>query len=119
MDNPTKYIGLIGGGLAIIVSSYKGVTFTHDTIQLIEEQGREIAKLDKDLEQVRGAFLVEQIKGEIKWLQRRMFRIEEVYGDDVRKASGLVYEEYKQSKIDMDNLQQELKSTQRTYKALR
>lgn len=119
MDNPTKFIGLIGGGIATLGAIYTLVTFTHDKIQKVDELEHRIERQAEDIKDGRGNVLLLGIKEDIRWTQHRMFRIQEVYGDDLTHAPSLVREEFKQDKIDLDNLQQEQRATQRAYKALR
>lgn len=119
METPTKLLGLIGGGLVTLGTVYTIVTFTHDKIQQVDEQGVDIGAIKEEIKQVRGNVVIDEIKAEMRWLQRRVFRIEEIYGDDMKTAPAVVREEYKQNKVELEALQQELKTTQRVYKSLR
>lgn len=119
MEAPTKLLTLVAGGIMSAGTIYGLITFTHDKLQAIDVQGQELATLREEIKDARGNVLLLGIKEDIRWTQHRMFRIQEVYGDELTDAPALVREEYKQSKIDLENLQQEQRATQRAYKALR
>jgi TolA-binding protein len=119
MQDITKILGLVAGSIGTVAALYTAVTFTHDKIQKVDELEQRIERSNDDIKQVRGNVIIDEIKTEIRTLQLRIFRIEERYGEDVYESPGLIREEYKQDKIDLDILQQELKATQRAYKALR
>jgi hypothetical protein len=119
MENPTKLFGLVAAALAAVTGLYTIVTFTHDKIQQVDELEKKIEHQANDIKEVRGNVIIDEIKTDIRILKGRIYKIEERYGEDIFDAPGLVREEYKNDKDEIDAMQQELKATQRAYKALR
>jgi hypothetical protein len=105
MELPTKIISFIGAGGTALATLWGGASF----VDTRYAHAPNVVLIEMRLEQ-------KILTDRAAQLQQRVWKIEERYGTDLFEAPGTVREEYRQLKLELQDLGEEINAVQQEYR---